>query len=662
MAIVLAAPVCSPAQAVDDSAVVRAEAIVVNAPPQEVLQSGVTRVEMDGGAPLGSRSWDQVASSTPNLEIALPGESSFGAIIALRGLANTPYFSDSAVTLYLDAIPLGSGFTFPTDLFGFTTASVYSGPQPTAFGRSGDAGVIVLSPQSAQGATELRAGIGSYGSRTGALEAESHDGGPADVSLAAAFTRRDGYVDNTEIGQRVDSLDAVDAFARARFRPTSASQVTVEIFADRHRDGAAPLVPLGGPLFTVERPQEGSTDTDLFAAALKAVVDTGLGRLTAVTSYTAWRLNPYDDWLVLPPPLQSHLTQDQERLNEELRLASPSHGAIAWNAGAWLSGGPTSGAVERSIGGVFPIESSGYGYTKREEALFGEVLLTPSGQWRFSIGGRAQQTDEDYHQAEQVPAAGLRLKFDRTDDAFLPRIAATYSIDSQTTADASASLGTRPGGFAAYTDNPALIPFAAEHLAAFEAGLRRASLGNTLATTASVFDYEIRNYQIERSFSPTDYFVATAPRARSFGAEAGATWKPRPTWTVGLSAGYTDVTLLEFHDPLTGRSYAGNRAPYSPAYTASLSVGFRSARGWFASGCVSARGKAFFTESEDPAYAQGAYVTIDGTAGLDTARWRIAAFVENAENKGYYSLIIPGVNSAAPGAPRTMGSELTVKF
>jgi hypothetical protein len=43
--------------------------------------------------------------------------------------------------------------------------------------------------------------------------------------------------------------------------------------------------------------------------------------------------------------------------------------------------------------------------------------------------------------------------------------------------------------------------------------------------------------------------------------------------------------------------------------------------------------------------------------------WPTAAlYIENAADKGYYTLIIPDVNSAAPGAPRTAGGELAVKF
>ncbi len=658
----LCAPVGVRAQAVGNSPVVQAEAVVVSEAHPGMPQPGATQIELDPDAPVGSASWQEAASRAPNLGISQAGETSFGALYSLRGLSNTPYFSDPAVTLYLDDIPMGGGFTYPSGLFSFASASVFSGPQPTTFGRSADGGVIILSPRPPQAGGEVRAGMGGYGSRTGAIEAGSPGGSPAEVSVAGAFTHRDGYVDNTEIGRTVDSVDAMDGFARGRFHPTPATQVTVEILADRHRDGAAPLVPLDGPLYTVQRAREGTTDSSFFAAAIKASADTGAGPLTAVTSYTGWKLDPFDDWLVLPPPLLSHLTLKQERWNEEFRFSPFGFGVVTWNAGAWLSGASTSGDVERSIRGTFPIEATGFGYTRREAALFGDVVLEAPRRWRITLGGRAQRVAEDYHQAERVPTRGLAFRLGRTDDAFLPRLAATYEVAAGTTADASATLGTRPGGFAAYTDNPAFIPFAAEHVAAFEAGVRRSSADRNLDVSARVFDYEIRNYQIERSFSAKDYFVATAPRARSLGAELGAHWNPAPGWRMGLTAGVTDITLLEFRDPLSGRSLGGTRAPYAPSFTAALDAGFRSAKGWFASAAVVARGRTFYTESEDPAYSQGAYATLDGTVGFDSGRWRVAAYVENAADKGYYALIVPGVNSAAPGTPRTAGTELAIEF
>ena len=649
------------AQGAGDAPAIQADRVVVQGSSTGNETQGATQADIDGAEPVLVGSWQRISAQVPNFQVESAGASSFGAIYTLRGLANTPYFSEPAVTVYFDEIPLGGSFTYPTDLIGFATATVLRGPQPTGFGRAGDGGVVLFAPSPA-GSGELRLGIGEYEARSFSLEDGGLQGAAADFSVAAAYTQRDGYIENTEIDQRVDDLRALSAFARERYRPGPTSEISLEILAARHRDGAAPLVPLGGPLYTVERSHEGETDTDTFGAALKGTFNTKAGRLTTVTSYTNWKLNPYGDWLVLPPPIDSTLTQSQRALNEELRLASLSGGEVTWDIGSWLSGGTTSGAADRSVAGVLPIEVSDYGFSRREAAVFGEVVLVPAAPWRISVGLRAQRTDKDYHQDESVPTAGLHLHFDRSDDALLPRVTATRDLGEQSAAYASASVGARPGGFAAYTDNPALIPFSAEQTAALEAGLRTASADGSVNLAARAFDYEIRNYQIERSFSAADYFVATAPRARSIGAELEAKWVPSAGWTVSLNGGFTDVTLLEFHDPLTGASYGGNRAPYTPSFTAGLDVSYRPNSGWFASASIAATGKTFYTESESPVYAQDAYAVASARIGFESAHWRLTLYIENAAGKAYYTLIVPGVNSAAPGDPRNFGSELALKF
>ena len=65
---------------------------------------------------------------------------------------------------------------------------------------------------------------------------------------------------------------------------------------------------------------------------------------------------------------------------------------------------------------------------------------------------------------------------------------------------------------------------------------------------------------------------------------------------------------------------------------------------------------------ETAKYTQGAYALVGVRAGYETAHWTFTAYGENLTNRGYYALIVPGVNSANPGAPRTFGAEAAVKF
>ena len=649
--------------------ITRAEPVVVEGQMDGYYCCGPdsrSQLSIDDFAPAVSQSLSGLANRIANLHIDTGGAGSFGDLVTLRGLANTPYFSDPAVTLTFDDIPLGSSFTYPTALFGFASATIARGPQGTVSGRGGEGGSIALSSTEpgAQPGGQLRVSAGNFDSRFAALEAHSARGETADATVAASAFERDGFITNTTLGTRVDDQISSATSARLRFRPAKAAEFTLQLLASRHRDGAQPLVPLGGPHFSVARGREGSTDIDFGGAALKGAFDTPLGRLTSTMSFTDWKLKPYDNRLVLPPTLDSTIVQAQRTWNEELRLASDAHADLAWHAGAWFSDGHTNGDVHRGLVlpfAVVPIEVSNYTLDARTAALFGEATFAPAAGWRVTAGVRAEETKKDFDRGQSVPGPGHFTAGD-TFDSFQPKLAVSYALNASTTATASVSAGTKSGGWSAYTGNASLAPFAAERALAYEAGIGTTLAQKTVTVAARLFYYDIDQFQIERSFNATDYLVVSAPRARSLGGELESTWRPALAWTLAATLGVTDVTLREFTDPFTNKSYAGNRAPYAPAYDAHLSATWRPGAGWFAATELARNGKTFFDESENPAFAAKAHTVVNARAGYDTARWRVSAYGENVFDEAYDTLIVPGVRHAAPGAPRTYGVECAVKW
>ena len=661
---VLAATLTAAAQTTaDHTPPLRGETMVVQEPRLSADADGTTRVQLDDPAVPLTQSLGNLSGRVANLHINTGGAGSYGDLFTLRGLANTPYFSDPSVTLYFDDIPLGSSFTYPTTLFGFGSATIYRGPQATAFGRGGEAGVLVFesTEPSATAGGELRGSIGNFHARSAALTARTGKNETADATVSASFNERDGYITNTQLNARVDDYESAAASARVRYRPTQTSELTLQLLGSRLRNGAQPLVPLGGPLFTVDRTAEGRTEIDFGAIAGKAAFDTDLGRLTATTSYTDFTLDPYNNQLVLPPSLNSSVTLKQRGWNEEIRLTSATGSAFAWNAGLWYSDSQTRGGVNRALTGLFPIEISSYELDTEQFAFFGQIDVVARQDWRVTLGLRAEQVKKSFDRSEVVPSPG-NYQSDRTFKALLPKLTVSYALSSDTTASASVSAGTKPGGWSAFTGSPSLARFAAEETVAFEAGIDTTLAAKTVKLAARAFYYDIDNYQIERSFTFTDYLVVNAPRARSLGAELEATWRPIPELTVAASLGLTEITLREFTDPFTQINYSGKRAPYAPTYDANLSVTYRHASGWFAGAEAAFAGKTFYDESESAAFAQDARGTLNARIGFDAPRWRVSLFGENLTDEEYYSLIIPGVGHAVPGAPRIYGVEAVIKW
>jgi len=643
--------------------VVQVPEVVVNGarPPSDAM--GTTRVDLppETEAPIGS--WEALSRTVANLHIAASGADGYGALFALRGLANTPYFSEPAVTVYFADIPLPSSFTYPGGLFGFNAVAVFRGPEGTQFGRATDGGVIVFSPTDTGTAAggEVLAGFGSYDARQGAATVHTSTAGSAEV--ATSYNARHGYITNEQIGLRVDDQENENVFGRFRLRPAPGDELTLEVLGTRGRDGAQPLVPIGGPLFTVERAKEGVTALDSTGAGFKgAFALPASALLTTVTSFTDWQMNPYQSFLVLPPPLENQIIQDQKSWNEELRLLSDPRAAVRGSLGAWLSKGTTTNAVNRAIPGLFPIEVSSFEQGSESAAVFGEAAFTPASAWEVTAGLRAETDAKNFVRHEQVPTAGLTYVGEGRYDGLLPKVALTWSATPDSHAEASIAMGLRPGGFASYTDNPALIPFASEHSTAYALGWDSAFAQHTFNLALRVFYDAITNLQIERSFSATDYFVATAPRAHSAGGEVEARWHPSPAWTVAATGGWTDAKLDAFRSPVTGVDESGQQAPNAPRFNADLEVTYRPGHGWFVAGQLAAVGQTNYDELGTPKYIQGAYALLAARTGYETEHWALTVYGENLANRGYYELIIPGVNSANPGAPRTFGVEATLKF
>ncbi len=612
------------------------------------------------------------AEETANFSVASAGARSFGDIFAVRGLTNTPFFGDPSVSVYLDSVPLGSAFTFPAELAGFASGALLRGPgQNTRFGRAGPGGVVQLTTPAAVAAgqqqSELRAGYGNFNARDVAATTNAATAdGRADVLVAAGYAARDGYVTNTTLNTDLDSQESASALARLRFRPATNTELVLLVTGQRARDGEQALVPLGGPLYTVARTSEGRTDLDALNASLTAAWETATGRISATTAHSDWDLGPYVSVQDFGPPageLTNNVTLRQRLWTEEIRFAGDERAAAAWSGGALFSDGRTDSTAQRAFLATFgPIEDSGARVNQQALAAFGEVKLRAGTAFTLTPGLRVESSRKDIARLDNFVPAG-NFKLNNNSSAVLPKLAATYTLSPQTTLFASVGAGYKPGGFSAFTSSASLAAFGPERTTAFEAGVTRTSADGRLTGTLRGFWYDIKGYQIERSFNATDYFVASAPQARSRGAELELEWRPAAGLTIVGGLGWTDVILRRFTAPLAPfKVFDGNRAPYVPNYDANLRVEYRDPTGWFAGVDASAVGKVFYDEGETAATAQRAHGLLGAHLGWESRRWRVSLYGENLTAERYYSSITAGIGHGTPGAPRTYGVQASVKF
>ena len=662
---------------------VTAHGVFAQTTPEPVLQGGAvevlarrvaaspslaTRQQLDIVPLQGQSGLTALAAESAGFFVGDNGGRSFTDTFALRGMVNTPLFGEPALAVYLDDIPLGSGFTFPTELTGFTSAELHRGPSSAMrFGRAGPAGVLLLSTPGATGEAggEITLSYGDYDTRGARVTARSAASEAGDVYVAAGYRARDGYITNVQLDEDVDYRDARSALVRGRLRLSETVEISALITGVRARDGAQPLVPLGGPFFEVDRSAEGVTHVETLHAGVTAAVQTPIGRLTATTAYTDWELGPYSNTLDFGfAELENGSRLEQRIWSEEITLSSSRDVALPWHVGVFAADQETSGAFIRAFSGT-TFEESAYEIDSRALAIFGQVSRALTDQVTLTAGLRAEGTRRDFDRQEVIPNPNAYSARHRS-SALLPHLSIDYALDERTTLFGRVGAGYKPGGFSAFTGNRSLAPFGAERSRSLEAGITRRSSDRRIEATLRAYGYDIDGYQIERSFvtgaEADDYLVVNAPRARSLGGELELAWRPVAGLRVAVDAGVTHVTLRDFRDPYTGDIFDGERAPYVPEHDLSVRLDYEHPTGWFGGVNLAANGRTYYTESEDPTFAQGSYTLIGARAGWRNDTWGVTVTGANLTDKEYYSAITPGTFHGAPGAPRTWLVEASWAF
>ncbi len=611
-----------------------------------------------------SSGFAEAARYSAGFSINDAGARGFGQTTTLRGLGNTPFFSDSSSPVYLDDIPLGSAFTFPTDLYDFSSVAIHRGPQAgTRFGLAGDAGVIqLLSSQPVSGThTHLSLTAGNYGSLGFLGSVQSSPDGKSDISAGISASQRDGYIENTQINQDVDSRESVAGRFRVRYRPADDLEITLHVLGQRIRDGAQALVPLGGPLYEVQRSKEGESDIDFGAGALSVSKKLSAGTLTSTTSYNSWELSPYNNRLLFfGADFDSNETQSQHTFAEEVHFTSDQY-----SGGAYYSNGRTRGSTDRIFGG-FPVEKSGFTTDAEIFALFGKANFTPAAGWVITPGVRAERSSKDFVRTETVPGNQV---YARSNDwsAFLPSLAVTRRFDKTSDLTVTLSRGFKPGGYSAFTSRADLTTFDPQTTWGLEAAYTTSPRDSNFTYTARAYAYRVTGYQIERSFAvpaanTDEYLVVNADRARVLGFELESTWRPIRDVTVTLASSVSQAKLTGFTDPFSGADYSGNQAPYVPTYNGGLRVDYHPERGFFAGAGFTWTGTTYYDEQQTAMFAQGSYALLEAQAGYSFAHGDVRIFGRNLGDREYYSSITTGVGHATPGAPLTYGARLDLRW
>ena len=636
--------------------------------------TSLTRGDVDAA---GIQSLPALPAAIPNLALSHAVARSYGDIYAIRGIANTEFFSDPALAIYVDDAPMGGVFATPPELLDIERIDVWRGPQGSRFGKNSPGGVVDITTRKPTDLYEAD-GSASYGTYNTQAYHASVMGplvpGKLRLSLAGGLSSSDGFLDNPLLNNHPDHQEGFNGRVYLGWTPTEDRDIGLTLGGVKYNDGIR-MVPLAGNHRDVasdinpRADAAGNNQSLRYQRTLPDVI------ITSITTRRDFSEDPiFLDLDLSPLPGNTALIRQHEQfLSQEYRLQSPASADVwQWRGGVFLSAAQRDGADTRQFaadpahGLPFPLEQiTDFTLKEQDAALFGQITYAGVNRLAVTLGARADYTAKSLDRTKQT--MGLALPPVSADDDYFnlaPKLTVDYRCTSNVLAYASSGLGFKPGGFSAYIDPPRSPTFATERNWANEVGLKTDWLDHRLVANVALFYNDIGNYQVERSLTGTaDLTIFNAPAVTARGVELQLVGKPFDSVELSADVGYTDIQFDRFDNPETGASLQGKRPPYVPEFNACFAAQFKCPRGFFARIEYQALGRTFYDEVNSSTLEQPSYGLINARLGYEARSFTVCLFGENLGDTDYFTRKLMVLQPAGvPGTPQTFGVMAAVKY
>lgn len=614
---------------------------------------------------LGIRSVQDAAAEIPNFNYMEFGTHSFHSILGVRGLTNTPFFSDPSVVFYVDDVPYGNTFSYSNRTFAVERIEAYRGPQGNLFGKNSYGGVFNVTSRRPENEIQgyLSAEYGRFnrwatdGFISGAL-VKDH----LYFSLGGSYGQGDGYLWNSFLNNIPDDEAHLNGRASLVWKPSELWDISLIANANRFDDDTPRLVSLNSNPFEIRSNPNGKFRQNSNTEALRIHYEKDDIQLLSVTARTDWRANPvFVDGDFTPPPILSiAIDQRQTQWSQELRLSSTGQN-LEWLAGFYFSSGNYD---QQHLAKIFeaPLLRSGE-IRDNSYAIFGNTTYNLSNQYRFHAGLRLDYVEKHLDRVHHLLNGQVApLKSSRDDFFASPKIGLDYLLNDQVLFYATTGLAFKPGGYSIGAIIPGLEEFDSEKLWANEAGFKSNWLDHRAQLNLAFFYYKIKDYQVENLLTLLDYAIVNAPRTTSYGVEVEAKAEPLQGFQLETAFGYNHIRFDRYTDPVTGRDFSGNTPPYVPEFTLMLAAQYKHPQGYFARTEWSWIGKTYFDDANSPAFERGEYSTLNARLGYQSKYFNIFLFGENLTDQEYFTFILPALNAGSPARPRTLGIKMAFNF
>ena len=600
---------------------------------------------------------------SPNLTYQSGGDRSFNGITGARGLVNSFYFTDPALTFYVDDVPYAFPFMNRIEGDSIENLEILKGPQGSTFGQNGPAGIINVTQYQPTDywTTRVDNDYGSYDH----YKTFEQTSGPVgkDLEMLASFhyDERDGYLRNVALDNRPDYQEEIGGRFALRWAPYDRLSFDLNVEQEDDDDGVQRLVPIDGPQYQISSQMNGYNQSQSGLQSLKTTYEGEDYRVLFITSHRSFNIHDLADFGFGGAPMPAELHENPDQYTQELRIESKDDAGLKWSGGAsWERVDMSPSVFLNEAPGANAVSSLNQDFDSY--ALYGQVEFKPAKSFSVQIGNRLQLDDRSGNRLYTAPA-GTQY-FDSEDRTYLdaaPKVDLTYDLSAHDALFASTGLTFRPGGYAPFSTAETLQPYGTEKTWANSVGWRAEGWEKRCTASLTLFWNETYDYQLEQYSFPTAT-VVNAPEVASRGVEWNLEIKPVPELTLQAQIGYTLATFDDFRDATTGQNYQGNRVPYVPEGTLLLAATYRHPLGWMAHLDYRGFGETYSDETNNPLYRQDAYGLLAAKIGYEAKHWSLYFYGENLTSAQYETLIASGLGVEIPGDPRTIGVGLDLKW
>ncbi len=614
---------------------------------------------------------EQILALTPNVQLGggdqgptIRGQDSTGVLLGADAFLGG---SRPRATVRIDARDV----SFNEFIYGLASVwdvervEVFRSPQTTTQGRNSIAGAVYISTQDPSYEFEGRARgiIGSARTYQGSLALSGpivKDQLAARVSVDVRKSRTWAILPETipDIDEKDDDFGVVRVKLLAEPEALPGTRFELSYV---HTSSQALQAETVRPPFKARRNDEGGggywkTNVDSLTGIFDYAINPDL-KLSITSSYGDVGINRF------APPGDGNARVDTRDVSVETILAGKVSDGVKGLFGVyWLDTNQRERIdLSNFLGlGEFSDKQNSFG-------VFGEGTVRLADPLALTLGARYQRDHQRRIGTLGTSDFAFSVDYDRSFDAFLPKLSLAYDVSGKTTIGLLAQKAFNPGGTTISFVTGEQDEFDAETLWSYEAFVRTSALDGRLSLNGNIFYTDFKNAQrslfttVTLPSGATELIteIANAPKSTSYGLELAVGYAPSKRFSINAGVGLLKTKInrtVDPTDPIQGKNF--QRAP---KFSGSLSATWEPIDGLTLDTQLRHNSRYFSDDANTPAQRITGSTTLDAKASYIIGQATVFAYGRNLFDSFYLTqLFQPDFGYA--GDPREYGVGIEFKF